>query len=77
MSQIHTSNSVTDETGWLFLAKDLSEGTSQPEESEADLKVMKVPLSTAVDMVLSGKITDSMSMVGLLMAERMLGEIRK
>jgi 8-oxo-dGTP pyrophosphatase MutT (NUDIX family) len=74
MSTIHTSNSVTDEAGWLFLARDLTEGDNQPEESEADLKVMKVPLSTAVEMVLTGKITDSMSMVGLLMADRKLGK---
>ena len=77
MSKIHTSNSVTDETGWLFLAQHLSHGASQAEESEADLKVMKVPLATAVKMVLSGEITDSMSMVGLLMAERTLGGIGK
>lgn len=72
ISKIHTSNSVTDETGWVFLATDLTEGVSMPEESEADLEVMKLPLSTAVDMVLSGKITDAMSMAGLLLAERIL-----
>ncbi|HEX7017078.1 MAG TPA: NUDIX hydrolase [Cyclobacteriaceae bacterium] len=74
LTQIHTSNSVTDETGWIFLATDLSEGISQPEETEADLKVMKLPLSEAVGMVLNGKITDSMSIAGLLLAERVLGE---
>lgn len=69
---LHTSNSVTDEQGWIFLAEDLSQGTSEPEESEADIKVMKLPLVKAIEMVLSGKITDSMSMIGLMVAERRL-----
>ena len=72
LSRVHTSNSVTDETGWVYLATDLSEGVSQLEESEADLKVKKLPLSEAVDMVLAGKITDAMSIAGLLMAERIM-----
>jgi 8-oxo-dGTP pyrophosphatase MutT (NUDIX family) len=72
ITKLHTSNSVTDETGWVFLATDLSEGVSQPEESEADMKVMKLPLTEAVKMVLEGKITDAMSIAGLLMVERIL-----
>lgn len=56
----------------MYLATDLSEGVSQLEESEADLKVKKLPLSEAVDMVLAGKITDAMSIAGLLMAERIM-----
>ena len=72
LTTLHTSNSVTDEKGWIFLAEDLSEGLSELEESEADLQVMKLPLAQAVEMVLSGKITDSMSIIGLLMVERRL-----
>lgn len=72
LTTLHTSNSVTDEQGWVFLAEDLSEGLSMPEESEADIKVIKLPLSKAVEMVLSGEITDSMSMIGLMVAERRL-----
>ncbi len=70
--RIHTSNSVTDEEGFIFLAEDLTEGMHALEESEADLKVKKLPLQEAVAMVLRGEITDSMSMAGLLMAERVL-----
>src|SRR5688500_16349327 len=36
---LHTSNSVTDEEGHIFLAEDLTEGTSSLEDTEADLKV--------------------------------------
>lgn len=72
LTTLHTSNSVTDEQGWVFLAEGLSEGPSTPEESEADIRVVKLSLAEAVEMVLSGKITDCMSMVGLLIAERKL-----
>lgn len=68
LTRIHTSNSVTDEEGFIFLAEELSQGENQLEETEADLKVRKVHLTEAVAMVKRGEITDSMSMVGLLMA---------
>lgn len=67
LTRIHTSNSVTDEEGFIFLAEDLQAGESALEETEADLKVWKLPLKEAVAMVKRGEITDSMSMVGLLM----------
>jgi len=73
LTRIHTSNSVTDEEGFIFLAEDLEQGASNPEETEGDLQVKKVPLSEAVDMVLQGEITDSISMVGILLAERRMG----
>jgi len=34
IGRIHTSNSVTDEEGFLFMAKDLVQGSSEPEETE-------------------------------------------
>lgn len=76
LTTLHTSNSVTDERGWVFLAEDLSEGPSQPEESEADIKVIKLPLAQAIEMVASGKITDCMSMIGLLMAQKKREELK-
>ena len=72
LTTLHTSNSVTDETGYIFLAEDLREGNSLPEESEADIKVMKLQLEEALEMVMTGRITDSMSMIGLLMVARSL-----
>jgi len=70
LSRIHTSNSVTDEEGFIFLAEDLEQGHAELEETEADLRVRKLPLNEAVDMVLEGKITDAMSVAGLLMVAR-------
>ncbi|MTI20498.1 NUDIX hydrolase [Fulvivirga sp. RKSG066] len=68
--KIHTSNSVTDEEAFIFLAKDLTEGDAQPEESE-ELKVMKLPFDEALEMVMNGEITDSMSVAAILKLARM------
>lgn len=70
---IHTSNSVTDEVGYIFLATGLDHGQPELEESEADLAVKKVSLKQAVEMVMDQEITDSMSVAGLLKVARMKG----
>lgn len=70
---IHTSNSVTDELGHIYLARNLTPGKAEPEETESDLKVRKLPLKEAVEMVMDGKITDSLSVAGLLKAARIFG----
>lgn len=71
LTRLHTSNSVTDEEGFLFLAEDLGHGASELEETEADLQVKKLPLKEALEMVLRQEITDSMSMIGILLAARL------
>ena len=71
--RLHTSNSVTDEEGFIFLAEDLRQGEASLEETEADMKVWKLPLKEALQMVIDGKITDSMSVMALLMVARMKG----
>lgn len=70
---LHTSNSVTDEEGFIFIAEGLSEGEKHLEETEADLKVWKLPFSEALKMVIDGKITDSLSVMGILMTARVKG----
>jgi 8-oxo-dGTP pyrophosphatase MutT (NUDIX family) len=69
----HLSNSVSDEVGYIFLAEGLSEGDHEREATEADMKVWKLPFTEALEMVMQGKITDSLSMIGILKAARMLG----
>ncbi|MEO0331387.1 MAG: NUDIX hydrolase [Bacteroidota bacterium] len=68
--RIHTSNSVTDEEGYIFLAQDLIYGEPEFDETE-DLQIMRIPLQEAVDMVMKGDITDAISMSGLLKVARM------
>ena len=66
IQRTHLSNSVSDEEGFIFLAEDLQEGHAEPEETEGDLVIKKIPLKDAVQMVLDGSITDSLSVMGLL-----------
>lgn len=70
--KMHTSNSVTDEEAFIFLAKNLTQGNSELDESESDLKVLKLPFEDALEMVMNGEITDSMSVAGILKVARIL-----
>ncbi len=63
--RIHTSNSVTDEQGVVFVARELTQGETEFEDTE-DLVIRKVPLAVAVDMVMNQEITDAISIAGLL-----------
>ncbi len=69
--RIHTSNSVTDEEGFVFLARELKEGETEFEETE-QLIIRKIKFTEAVEMVMSQKITDSISIAGILKLARML-----
>lgn len=71
--RFHTSNSVTDEVGFIFMATGLTPGERQLEESESDLLLKKVPLEEALRMVMDQEITDSMSVAGILKVARMKG----
>jgi ADP-ribose pyrophosphatase len=65
ISKIHTSNSVCNEVGYIFLAENLTISEANPEETE-DLQIKKIPLKDAVKLVMENKITDSISVAGLL-----------
>jgi ADP-ribose pyrophosphatase len=65
LMQLHTSNSVTNERGLVYTAKGLTEGETEFEETE-DLKIEKLPLEEAFERVMSGEITDAVSVAGLL-----------
>lgn len=59
------SNSVTNETAVLYLAQDLDQRTWAPEDTE-ELRLRKLPLEEAIQMVFRGEIRDSLSVMGLL-----------
>jgi 8-oxo-dGTP pyrophosphatase MutT (NUDIX family) len=61
------SNSVTDETGVVYLARGLTFGESEPEGDEV-LNVRKVALAEAREMCLDGRITDGVTIIGVLRA---------
>ena len=68
IQRAHLSNSVSDEEGFVFLAENVEEGLHNREETEADMVVRKLPFSEVHQMVLDGKITDSLSVIGILRA---------
>ncbi len=72
ISRIHTSNSVCNEVGFIFLAENLTQGDAEPEETE-DLKIKKLTLKAAVELVMNNQITDSISIAGLLKVARLKG----
>lgn len=63
--RLHTSNSITDERAVIYVAKSLSEGETDFEESE-NLSIRKLPFADAVAMVHNGEITDAISAAALL-----------
>ncbi len=65
ISVSHLSNSVSDEEATIFRATELTEGPSAPEGCE-QLQVRRFEWAEAWQMLQSGAITDSMSVIALL-----------
>ena len=61
----YASPGFLDETMTIYLARDLAPGEAQPEEDES-IECHLVPLSQAIDMVLTGKIHDGKAIAGIL-----------
>ena len=73
---IAPSPGFSEEIVRIFLATDLTRvGRPHPgDHEEAELRVVLVPLSTAVQAVLDGRIVNGMAVSGILAAERTLHE---
>lgn len=69
--KIHTSNCVTDEVGYGYIARELDFGPSEFDETE-ELEIRKLPFSKVVDMAMSNEITDSLSVATILKADKIL-----
>jgi len=63
--RIHTSNSVTDEEGFVFLAEELTQKETEFEDTEI-LQIKKLPFKEAFQMAMTNQITDSLSLAGIL-----------
>ena len=70
--KIHTSNSVTDELGYTFVAEELSQGDPQFDETE-DLQIKKIAFTEVLEMVMKGHITDALSVASILKMARIKG----
>ena len=68
---LHLSNSVSDEKAVIYLARDLEFGVAEPEDCE-DLLIRKLPFSEALQMALSGEITDALAVAALLATARLI-----
>ncbi|MCX6332201.1 MAG: NUDIX hydrolase [Bacteroidetes bacterium] len=63
--RLHVSNSVSDEFAVVYVAQQLIAGESAPEDTEK-LAIKKLPFAEAVQWVMEGKITDSISVAAIL-----------
>ena len=67
----YPSPGFMDETHALFLARDIQRGKARPEEDEF-ITPRWVPISQAIDWVMSGKIPDAKTIAGVLWMARKL-----
>lgn len=68
---IHSTPGFSNEVLHLFSATGLSEGDSCSDEDEF-ISAEKYPVSELVDMVLNGQVTDAKSVVGILLADKII-----
>ena len=72
--RMHVSNSVSDEYAVVYVAQDLRAGEAEPEDTEK-LAVQKMPFSQALQWVMNGKITDSITVAAILKWNAMQSKI--
>ncbi|BDS13770.1 NUDIX domain-containing protein [Aureispira anguillae] len=71
--EMHTSNSVTDEVGYAFVAQGLTLGEATPEDTE-ELQLKKLPFEEAIALCMNGTITDSLSVLALFKTKLLLDQ---
>jgi len=64
LCRVDLSNSVTDETGVLFVATGLTHGEADPEPTES-LQVRWLPFEDVLAMTMDGRITDILTLVAI------------
>ena len=69
VSSYHTSKSVMDETAHLYVGEDLVKLELDPDETEF-IEVQSFPFDRVLQMVQSGEILDSMTIIAVLHAAR-------
>ncbi|WP_367865195.1 NUDIX domain-containing protein [Pedobacter sp. WC2423] len=73
VQRMHLSNSVSNELAIIYIARGLTMGEAEPEETE-ELVLRKLPFEEAYQMAMDGRITDSMSVAALLKTKILLLE---
>lgn len=72
LGYIYPSPGYCDEVIWLYLARDLTFGETDPDEDEF-LNLRRVPFDRMVERVLSGQVPDSKTVAAVLKAKLLLG----
>lgn len=68
---IHSTPGFSDEVLHMYSATGLSEGESCADEDEF-ISTEKYPVADLIDMILNGKITDAKTIIGVLLADKIL-----
>jgi len=69
--EIHLSNSHSSERGYLFIARGLTEGLQEPDDTEV-LKIKRVPILETLKLIEEGEIQDGLSIIGIYRVARYL-----
>ncbi len=70
ISAYHTSKSVMDETAHLYIGEGLVKLDRPPRDETEFIEVRPFPFRDVLQMVLSGEIVDSMTLIAVLLAAR-------
>jgi len=73
LMEMHLSNSVSDEKGIIYTAKELSFYPPEPEEGEV-LQIKKLPFNEVYQMVIDGELTDSLTVAGILKTKLLIDQ---
>ena len=76
MASMLSSPGVTDSTVEIYLATGLQRGEAQPHGPEEDsMEIVVVPFTEAMTMISDGRLRDSKSVFGILLAAQRYGDI--
>ncbi len=73
IGECNLSNSCTDERAIMYVAKDLTFHSAEPEETEV-LNVKKIPFSELLRMVIEGKIMDAPTIIAVLKTQLLMSQ---
>ena len=71
LGELYPTPGYCGEIIYMYLARGLSYGETDPDEDEF-LNLRKIPLKTAVEMIMKGEIKDAKTQAAILKAERLL-----
>ncbi|MDB5104262.1 MAG: nudF 2 [Fibrobacteres bacterium] len=71
LGTLELSNSTSDEIGHLYLARDLTPGSQEPDETE-EIEIKRIDFAEAWRMAMEGAITESLTVAALARARHFL-----